>query len=217
VKRTLIVAALAVMALMSSIQPAQANILDWMQEWSGPGPFREGGSGLFTWCRFNYNAEKESDQNEHPCLFFDLRRLVAVDKDNFPVQVTAKFLDVGWTWRVRRPLEVGVGVGMMSAEGNKTAVRPTITVPRVVVKPALLVAELLPVPKDLLFNTNRKPSRLFHIVKLYVRGNFILGQLNGQDLGVNRSSYNRTNEFVLSRGLLIDLGELLVPDLSGAR
>lgn len=214
-KRTLIVATLAVMGLMSSTRPAQANILDWMQEWSGPGPFDFGGHVAVTKCRALFDATNERSQNEHPCLFVDFRRLVPDEKygkDNFPVRVTATFLDAGWTWRLRRYAEIGVGAGIMTAAGSKTAVRPTITFPRIVIEPVTVFVKLFNIKDDAyLLNVEPIKTRLYHTFKFYARGNFIAFNLNGDDLGVSGTNYSRTFEYVVSRGLFVDVGELFFP------
>ena len=216
-KSALNVSALVLVALMASARPAQANWWDWMQEWSGPGPFESRGNALWTACTKPYDASDQKVQNDNPCFFIDTRSFVTKAKDNFPVQVTANFLDAGLTWRVRRPVEIGLGVGLMVATGSKTATRLTLTGPRVVLKPVLLVSELLHTnPKLFDYESHPRVSRIAHILKFYVRGSVIAGHLTGDDLGVPLSDFDRKFEFVLSRGFLIDFGELL-PQWSGTR
>jgi hypothetical protein len=175
-----------------------------MQEWSGPGPFHEGAVPLdATFCTKMYSQTDEDAQTHAPCWFVDFRRLVTSDDDNFPVKVKTYFVDVGPSVRLRRSVEVGVGAGLMWATGNKTAYRLTFVTPRIVIKPALFVAGL--------FSSEADRSRWLHVVKFYIRGNFIGGRLTGDDLGVSGTSYDRTFEYVVSRGFLVDLIELLQP------
>lgn len=227
-KSTLSIVALVFMALISSVRPAQADWLDWMQEWSGPGPFHEGGSGLFTWCHHPF-SNLQSDQNTQPCTFFDVRRLVTDEPDdgqhlkghteNFPVKVTAVIVDIGASWRLRKAIDIGVGAGLMTATGNKTAVRPIFTAPRVVIQPAVIVGYLLKKHDQSMFVENPTWSewswkRLLHAPKFYVRGSFIGCNLTGDDLGVPGTTYDRTFEYVVSRGFYIDIAELLTPQLT---
>ena len=207
-KSTLSLAALVLMVLLSSAPPANAGLIDWMQEWSGPGPFHWGGSVLVTRCPGPFQINNQREQNK-PCFFVDTRRFIAIDGDNFPVKVTSFFADVGVTYRLRRAVSVGLGAGFMTADGNETATRPTITAPRVVFEPAVLLAQLFGKPEQAFTGNSTFWDRLVHVPKIYMRGNFILGRLNGADLGVSGTSYDRTNEYVISRGLLLDLGELI--------
>jgi hypothetical protein len=210
VKNTLSIAALVLVALVSSAQTAHAGLIDWMQEWSGPGPFGSKVPGaLVTACPGLFQVDSVAEQNKR-CYFFDTRRLVASDNDNFPVKVVTFFVDVGVTYRIRRAVTLGVGAGFMTADGKESAARPTITAPRATFEPVTLAAQLFRVKEQTLSLDNNFWRRLVHVPKIYMRGNFILGQLNGKDLGVNKSKYDRTNEYVISRGLILDFGELIL-------
>jgi hypothetical protein len=201
-----------------------------MQEWSGPGPFDSTGNVLVTLC----GLQKEVTVLTAPsnrCFFLDARTL-KVKSDatgNFPIKVTASFVDAGPTWRfLKGSVELGGGAGLMTATGDQVAVRPTLNA-RALVKPGLLAAQgLCALFKkltchsdqsafyDISTKTNLWRTRGLHVLKFYGRGNVILWRLRGEDLGANGTSWDETNEIVFSRGFLIDLGELF-PNISGTR
>src|SRR6185295_9519946 len=133
-KRALTVCALVLVAIAATPRPAQAWALwDWMQEWSGPGPFT-GDHPMVLYC--SRPRLLPPGDPRPPCWFVDVRQLVADENDNFPVKVSVKFFDVGRSWPVqvgplRESVEAGIGVGLMVAAGDelkgvKTALRPTL-------------------------------------------------------------------------------------------
>jgi len=206
-----------------------------MQEWSGPGPFDSAGNVLITACGLPANVSVQTVTKNGPCLFLDARTLKPKndhdDPENFPIKVTTTFVDAGPTWRLRKvpAIEVGFGAGFMMAQGDKVAVRPTITAGRGVVKPVLAVAQLCLLTQFWICKKNSSSlfpetndakelwkTRWLHTLKFYARENVILGRLNGEDLGASNTTYDRKNEFVGSYGFLVDLGELF-PQLSGTR
>jgi hypothetical protein len=183
---------------------------------------------MFTWCGFEgFSLESVEAQNSHPCIFFDYRGLETPhDEDpqnfnrNFPYKATAYVGDVGLSWRVRRPIEFGLGVGFVATSANDhTVVRPTLTAPRLLIEPVALGREVIVA----MFKQKGKPSLqsasywngkspLWHTLKFYVTGNVILGPLSQASFGVTGTNYDyRNKEFVVSRGFIFDFGEFFPP------
>jgi hypothetical protein len=113
-------------------------------------------------------------------------------------------------WKLQESIEGGLGVGLMVASGDedaggKSALRFTVTAPRLVLMPALLVNELISK------KVTGKHKVWLRIFKAHLGGTFIAGRLDAEALGVDRtrSDYSRKWEFVLSRGVVVDLGELI--------
>ena len=212
-KRVFPLAGLVLVALMASAQPAYADLWDWLQELSGPGPFHTGGSILGTVCPGSGPQIRPYEATSNtPCVFFDFRRFLPSKGDNFPTRVEVTAYDTGLTWEVRRPVEVGIGVGVIVATGNgKTATRFTLTAPRIAVKPVLLLGDLF--GKAKYWETHPKARRFGSILKWYARETVITGRLTAQDLGVSpdKSTFNAKNDRVASAGFLIDIGELVRP------
>jgi hypothetical protein len=212
-KRVVPLAGLVLVAVMGSPQPAYANLWDWLQEWSGPGPFHTGGSVLGTVCPGDGGVTRPYEPGSNtPCFFIDFRRFIPEKGDNFPTKVEVTAYDFGLTWEVRRPVEIGIGLGAIVATGNgKTATRLTVSAPRIAVKPVLLLGDLFGAAGY--WDTHPRARRFASVLKWYARESVITGRLKAEDLGVSaeRSSYNRTNEPVASAGFLIDIGELIRP------
>jgi hypothetical protein len=219
VKSALTLATVTLVALIASARPADANILDWMHEWSGPGPF-DGKYPVIMLpvCKQPFRA-LDSLVDDPKCFFLDIRGLVAEKNDNFPVKVDVTFVDFGRTWRLQtsklqRSMEVGIGAGFMVATGDKnhggkTATRFTVTAPRVVVKPVLLIAELFGSDGPRIEKLNARSHGLASAVKLYIGGTVTTSPLDADDLvSGSASTFHRKAEYVLSRGLVIDFREL---------
>jgi hypothetical protein len=207
-----------VFTLMAAAQPAEAHMWDWLQEWSGPGPFSSNQPMLMgSLCSPNYVVTAAS-VDAPSCPFVDYRDLKTEANDNFPIEVRVRFLDVGVkrklaAWRLKESIEGGVAVGLMVASGDedaggKSAVRFTVTAPRVVVMPVLLVNELF---DGRIFGSRAHEKSWLRILKLHLGGTVIVGPLDAEALGVDRtrSAYSRNSEYVLSRGFVLDFGELI--------
>jgi hypothetical protein len=229
-KHRLALALMVVVALGTSVRPADAKIWDWMQEWSGPGPFTHAHNfplPMFTICQKDYRElsirQQVAQKKETPfCLFVDIRRLVAQkDATRFPVRVSATFVDVGITnkaelWRFHDSLELGLGIGFMHASadrdgdvGGKSINRITATGPRVVAKPLLAFAELI----------KRSPKsnhniwfRILSAPKAHL-GATVVFAMSADRLGVYDEAYKFGGplEYLVTRGIMVDIGELF-PD-----
>jgi len=210
-----------VLILMTVARPAEA-LWDFLQEWSGPGPFYGKHAMVMAnlRCEDGYATSTATGTGAPWCVFSDYRDLETKPNENFPIAVRVRFLDVGVKsklriWKFQQSIEGGVAVGLMLASGDedaggKNALRLTVTAPRVVVMPALLLAESF--GRGTL-GDRAWWKRLLRVPKLHLGGTFIVGRLDAEALGVDptRSDYRRNNEYVLSRGIVLDFGELLWP------
>ena len=227
-KRAVIVGILVWAAMLGSARPAAAGLWDWMQEWSGPGPFTSKTKPpiMVNFCPDDYRIAEPSPSKTPKCLYFDVRYLDAEANDNFPVKVSVTMVDVGITnklrvWRLRDSVELGYGLGFLHASsdagvasgsgvpiGNGSLTRLTVTMPRLLVKPLLIVPEVLG-HSD--FSANHPGWRsVLSIPKGYVSGTLVVGRMDGNDLGVPTEvrQYSENLEYLLSRGVFLDFGEL---------
>ena len=208
-----------VLTLTTVARPAEAHIWDWLQEWSGPGPFSSKQPMVMgSFCSDAYFSAAAADRRAPSCVFFDYRDLKTEANDNFPIGVRVRFWDVGVkrklaAWRLQESIEGGVAVGLMLASGDedaggKSAVRFTVTAPRVEVMPMVLVAELFGNDD---FADRARRNRWLRVLKMHLGGTVIVGPLDAEALGVDRtrSDYSRNSEYVLSRGFVLDFGELI--------
>ena len=205
--RVLRVLCLMVIVLACGWKPAEARnpFLDWMEELSGPGPFRGWGGFVATIC---FGGERfpgrYSEDIKKPCAYFDFRKLEAEENDNFLEfgEVGATAYDFGATWQLYRPIELGVGMGFVRFAANDVSTtRMTLTAPRLVIKPLLLIPG------------SSGWGKWTTILKLYARENIILGNLQATDFGVapGRSTFNVDNDKVTSFGVLFDLTDFWRP------
>jgi hypothetical protein len=196
---------------------ADAKLWDWMQEWSGPGPFS---ANLPMWLWSVCPKDKSlAAPDDPPCFYLAANRLKSPDDgtDNFPIAVTAHFFEIGMTRNlalgpIKRAIQGGAGVGVLLAyadkdKGGKTMVRPYVMAPRVTLKPVVAVLELRhkPVPDE-------GWAKLLHVVKVQIGAGVIIGPFGPENLleDPTRSTFKRRKaEYVLSRGFALDFGELV--------
>ena len=201
-KRAFVLTSAVLVLLAVSAQPAEANIWDVLEQLSGPGPFHSRGNVLVSGgCVQPQVPHLGIDSRvpaRAPCWFFDLRRFHA-DADEFFRAVDAQAYDFGATFQVRRPIELGFGMGLIHFSSNGVNTTKVTTTPlRVVVKPLLIVPKL-------------RDKKWAGVVKYYVRESVIWGRLTQDDFGISaaRHVFNEKNDVVTSAGFLIDLGELI--------
>jgi len=218
-KRALRLATLVVATLVAWAVPARADIIDWLQELSGPGPFHEAKNkigSLATFCspgggHLIQSFDAAGRQISTPCFFFDFRNFVSVEDDNFPQPVSVRVYDIGLSWRVARPVEIGIGVGVMDfksdAPGATGAVRAELIAPRVVVKPILFIPYLLG-NRDY-WNSRPGALRWASVLKWYTRESVLLGTVTAGDFGAQAtSSFRAKNDRLTSAGFILDFSEL---------
>ena len=218
-KNALTIFALGLVALVSSVQPAQANIWDWMQEWSGPGRFRGKVNGTLTACSKDFSGKHWYwfEWDKTPCVFFDVHAFAAKAKPSFQANASTTFIEAGPTWRVMRPLELGIGVGFMTASATKATTRLTFS-GRIAAKPVLLIAEVIHPPKLQPYYDSESHwyTRVaLNAPKIYYKYNVIVGPLSGDDLGVGGTSFDTKGDHFGSWGLMFDVGALFPRHWSG--
>lgn len=193
---------------------ADAGLMDWVQELSGPGPSSGNVPLLYTHCwadRILSIRDKNTTTNK-PCLFVDYRRFKNGSDDNFPAHVDLSFVDAGIVWELlsKRQLQLGAGVGFMHSESIgalQTTIEPVART-RFTISYARAVVE----PLSFLFD---KPNRFARVFKLYGRATLIPGTMDATDFGVpigtgpGQSTWSDTNDNVLSGGVIFDFGELV--------
>jgi hypothetical protein len=220
-KRAIALIWLTVSAMVVSVRPAQADFWDWLQEFSGPGPFGTGQTlNTMVPCPEKFRDSRQSlafdPDNPLTCFFFDHRSFDNTHQpDNFGIKnpgdpgvgkVSLHFYEVGFSRRMHPAVELGFGGGFMSiASRGETKYKPVITLSRVVVTPAMLFRS------PSYWNTN--PSRLKHvlkIVKFYGRLNIIAGELDAADFGLSpsESDFKTNMERVASAGFIFDAHEI---------
>jgi hypothetical protein len=205
--RVVRVGCLLFMALGMGSHAAEATIMDWMQELSGPGPFNGGGNGMATICIASVTLTYTRAVEKMPCAFFDVRRLVNEDDDNFPAigKVEVFAYDFGPTWQFGRAFEAGFGGGLMHFKSNNKAfTRPTLVLARFQVKPLIAVGYPL-------WARHPEGAKWASMFKYYYRFSMIAGRLRAEDFGVSsaQSNFSAKNEIRQSRGVLIDFSELM--------
>jgi hypothetical protein len=222
--RVLKVMCLTAALLVCSGRPAEARLIDWLEELSGPGPFTGNGGLVGTIC-FGSAVKSEGraarivgaapEDKRKPCAYFDFRHFETENDDNFHQfgkTVGATAYDFGATWLLYRPIELGAGIGFVRFAANDVSTtKMTLTGPRVVIKPLLM---LTPVSKWR--DSNGAPTtwaKVASVVKLHARQTVILGNLQATDFGVapGLSTFNVDNDQVTSFGLLIDVTEYWRP------
>jgi hypothetical protein len=197
--------------LLAAASPAEANMWDWINELSGPGPSHGRGNGLITVC-----APGRAAEWKRPCGFFDLRRFETESEDNFPNDVSFVVYDGGLTWKLwRRAFEVGFGGGAMrftsddritNSGDDVTTTKFIFTIPRVVAVPGAAFFERI---------DSDWGARFARVFKVYARVNIIPGTMDATDFGVrlgsgpDESTFRAGTHGVPSVGWILDLGELL--------
>lgn len=217
-RRVQLVSLVVPAALLMAAAPARANIWDYLEQLSGPGPFGGPGSIHLTGgCLGVATAKNAVERQEFtktswnllgipptsaikphtPCFFFDVNPGLSAEKDTRFAQVDATLYDFGVTFPVWRPLEIGFGVGRMHFDSNGVSTtRTSVTVPRVVIKPLLFVPKL----------QGKKWPGFF---KYYLSMVTIAG-LAGQDFGVSNAIYDERDkrQLLTTVGASFDLLEL---------
>jgi hypothetical protein len=102
-----LVVALMFVTLLGLPSQADANLWDWIQEFSGPGPAHGRGSLLSTLCfgegghiRSRTTVTASGSVIKVPCVFVDVRRFENEDDDNFPSKVRTTAYDFGPAWEL---------------------------------------------------------------------------------------------------------------------
>ena len=200
---------LTVALLAGGWRAAEAGLIDWMEELSGPGPFTGFGGVTATICDFRKLPGVLPLGQKKPCFFFDYRYLQTREKDDSSEfgRVRAHVLDFGVSWQLYRFIELGVGGGTILFDGSENPAKPTLTAARLAIKPLLLMT-----PSDC-WEAHQTWAKWAGVVKLYVKEGVILHNVDADDFGVapGASTFNIDFDKVTSIGLMFDLTEFWRP------
>jgi hypothetical protein len=193
-------------------QPAMADWWDWFAELSGPGGFKGRGTSKFpfptnvaatVYCQGSgWFKLLDNPDARGTCFFVDFRGFEAPEDFKFR-RVSATVTEIGPTYRLAPPIEIGFGVGVMHFNSRfdttgetRTADRMTVSFPRLVLKPLLLVPGL-----------QQKARGNFGFLQVYFRETAIVGELNKKDdfLPLSSEPFQVRNDLVASTGVLIDV------------
>jgi len=220
-KRNVPLLGLVLVLIVGFPRPAKAGLWDWVQEWSGPGPFHGSWyNSMWALCPGKITGADNSEKRvlntpyrpdrDNTCIFFDYRNFKNEDDDNFPASVSAKFYEVGVSARVHRAVEIGFGLGAvhLSSESGGNAVTETkmvLTVPRVAIKPILFFG-----PPSF-WESHHTQRKIASILKFYFKENIIVGEMTAADFAVDPTvnSFRAKNDHVASLGFNFDVTELL--------
>ena len=223
--RLISIVLLALALLVASPQRADAHWWEFLEELSGPGPSKGGEFTLLATMCFESDLSitpRDSTARTRtgmklPCWFVDQSLFKNDDDDNFPARVTISSWNFGPTWKFLRygQVEVGAGIGWMTFEGPDGDANKhfTITPFRLAVAPIALFAPPSSMPGwmgPVLRNWSSS-------IKVYARGTLIPGDIDATNFGVplgtgpGQSTFTASNDFVMSAGIVLDLGELFLP------
>jgi hypothetical protein len=219
-KRWLSVAVLVVGTVLWSVQPAYANLWDWLQELSGPGPFHARKPNVMVdLCQENHvgsgKLTQDFDSTKPPvtCIFADLRLFANEDDDNFSKNNKIGFVHVtlfetGVTANLHRAFSVGFGGGLMKiGTPDHSEYKGVLTAPRVVIRPAVLFGT------EQFWKDNKLLYAVLGSVKYYVRANIVLRDLRGDTFGLKQGDpdfdFHTHFERLASAGFIIDATPIL--------
>ena len=131
-RRNVPLVSLVLILIMGFPRPAKANLWDWVQEYSGPGPFHgHYYNSMSALCPGKITGADNSEKRvlntpyrpdrDNTCIYFDYRNFNNEDDDNFPASVSTKFYEVGVSARVHRAVEIGFGLGAVHLASESAA------------------------------------------------------------------------------------------------
>ncbi|MGE3509671.1 MAG: hypothetical protein AB7N65_12400 [Vicinamibacterales bacterium] len=221
-KRWLCSALVLVAALAPRPAYAGKSWWDFLEALSGPGPFKGKSHYMFEGVCAGPTDTRTSDQRREltwigrpsvsgppslediarrPCLYFDLARLEAPARPPYPDAVAATFSEIGVSYALIRPIDLGMGAGVLrfstpTPAGARTETRAVVTPIRFVVKPLFMIPSL---------QKREWPD----VIRVYFKQSLLIGGLNGGDFGADPAVFSEPSEFVRSFGLVIDAGQLV--------
>ena len=210
-RRTFSLVGLILIALTAAPRSAEADIWDWLQEFSGPGPFHTRvGNVTFKTCPGTFLGKHSWDVPYNPedpsknpaCLYFDVRTFENRDDDNFGTKVKADVYEVGFERRLHSAIALGFGGGAIHFSGSGiSTTKFVLTVPRVEMTPLLLLRS------NDYWRSHPVRRKAASLLKYYVRENIVVGTLKSGDFGLKSSAFDVTNDRVASTGFVVDVSE----------
>lgn len=200
-KRTALIACLTVLTVVAHARPASAGWWAWLEEFSGPGPFKgRYAAFLFTACIDEHTLKVSPlvDEKKSPgkkfCVYADDATYrpkptanPGFTKNNVGTQ------DFGVAVRMNNWLDLGAGIGRLKFQG--AGGRLTLTPVRIVVRPLLLVKPI---------NNNRVARQLVGTLSFYLKES-VVGPLTGADFGTPLVPFTSGKELKTSVGFTLDL------------
>ena len=206
---------LSMVFLFAWAQPARADIWDWLEQMSGPGPFKtkplvgNWGPGNVTYTLFcrspkksadftpffdkgNVNLSEEVTSGEE-CLTLDFRKFQFPGNERFEatfVQIT----EMAYGYKIAPAIEVGGGIGWFrTSSAGVSGSQVEVSVPKVTVMPALF------------FDAAQK-HRDWGFFQAYFRHSHILAEMDATNFGLKRGNENfkLTSDGVASAGFIIE-------------
>ena len=181
-KRLTFITCLAAACVLAQPQPAAAGFWDWLEEFSGPGPFT-GFTLLGTECWKDKVLQhspiaSEGVEANAPiptlrCLFLDLSRFHAdQDPDQGYPALSVWLTDFGGSLRIADGLDIGAGIGVMAFGGD------TVPDAKLVLSPIRIVA------RPIVLATPRSSRRDWQgFFNIYWKQTFVPGDLTGDEFG----------------------------------
>jgi hypothetical protein len=219
---------LSLVALMSvCVEDAFAGegVWGWLEQFSGPGPFKRNGNeisifGAATYCGSpdgkgvhikglgSEDWRTGTPEGNAVCLWADVRREFVAPPNDFYKKVTASIYDAGPTVSFQRAASVGVGVGILRFSSDTDAEDKKKT--KFFVEPirvTIIPGGVLLAAFDERIN-NRFVNNLVHVPQFYGKVICVAGKLQTADFaGVSTHSYQTRNECINSWGLQFNLLE----------
>jgi len=197
-KRGLQVITLVFVILVVFSRSAEADLWDWLDQLSGPGPFSTRGNAAFTvHCNRSGPGSGwlqllDSAGSRGPCVFVDIRRFTSREDDKF-FRVNVTIAEVGPSYRIAPPFEIGFGAGIFHiASRGESGNQFTLSFPRLVFMP-LFLKESWQKHSDLSF------------FQAYFRQTRIIGELNEEDFRLKPGqTFSVRHDGVASAGFIID-------------
>src|SRR6185503_6799247 len=223
-RRGLSIVGLFLATLLAFPQPARADFWDWLQEFSGPGPFHANYKDAFppntlvTLCPGDGDVNGRphmtfrEQKGKLPCFYVDFRNLVNSPdqkggEDNFPNQVKVTAYDFGVAFDLEHRIQVGAGLGFMHFNSqdithlDQRVIRNRfdITLFRATAQPL----QFIPVHG---WKEGWKNNKYAGLLKFYVKYTVVPGDLDSSDFGVptTTSTFHASNDVVFSRGFFVD-------------
>jgi hypothetical protein len=206
-KRTLLIACLTILSLVAHPRPASAGWWAWLEEFSGPGPFKgKYPSVILTFCFDKgqiglspLSADKKPATMKF-CLYADESTFEPKGNANaaFP-RVDVDLRDFGAAVRLNNWLDVGAGVGRLGFNNATNGLHNKFAGPvlRVVFRPLVLIP-----------TQSHTARQLEGILNVYFKETMV-GPLNGADFGQVPSTFASGREVRASGGFILDLTALL--------
>jgi hypothetical protein len=172
-----LVIGVSVACVMAPAQPAAAGFWDWLEEFSGPGPFTGytiTGTACFDGDFLAFDTTPSTSSTPIGCIYAD-KSWFQVDADphqGYP-EVSLTLFDIGAGLRIAGGLDLSAGfgyVGFFTNENNDPAPgnRMTITPIRIVARPIVLLGSR---------------NRWAGVLNVHWKQTFIPGSYSGDDFG----------------------------------